>query len=79
MKEADVVKTKAKCPKCGSTDLQITEVWEGHTITWEQIDGKMDRNEGNMEVGDPYKVQGLCNCGHRWTLRNAFQIDDILK
>jgi hypothetical protein len=77
--EKNIVKSKVKCPKCkNKKELTLIEVWEGHTISWEVEDGKFDRNDGSLEPGDAYKVQGKCNdCGHIWTIRKALQIDDV--
>lgn len=73
-----LVETKVKCPKCKSTNLTLNEVWDGHGITWEQIDGKIERQQGILEPGDPYKVHAECDqCRHRWTVRGALQIDDV--
>lgn len=78
--ENSIVKTKCKCPKCKSDDLIFMEVWEGHTITWECISGKFDREDGALEPGDPYRVDGKCKkCQHVWRIRKALQIDDIIK
>lgn len=72
-------KTKAICPKCGCKDLYLTEIWEGHGIQWEQVDGKIDLNSGSLEPGDPYKVEGKCTaCKHRWTFRKALQIGNLI-
>lgn len=72
--------SKAKCPKCGSVDLTLIEVWKGHEITWEQREGKFNMKEGNLEPGNPYKVECKCSdCSHHWTVRKAIQIGDILK
>lgn len=71
--------TKVKCPKCKSVDLYLIEVWKGHTIEFNQEGKMLDRN-GNVNPGDPYKVDGHCKkCNHRWTIRNAIQISDIYK
>lgn len=71
--------TKAKCPKCGCKDLMLTEVWRDHTIQWEQVDGKIDRNDGVLEPGFAHKVEGKCSsCKHKWTFRNVIQIDNLL-
>ena len=76
--EKDIVKSKAKCPKCKNTkELTLIEVWKGHTISWEVEDGKFDRNDGALEHGDAYKVEGKCKCGHQWTIRGALQISDV--
>lgn len=76
--DTNIVHSKVRCPKCGCFSLTLTEVWEGHTISWEQEDGTFDRNNGALEPGDAYKVEGKCKrCSHVWRLRNAKQIDDI--
>jgi len=74
------VNSKVRCPKCKSKDLRLIEVWEGHTIQWEQVDGKFDRNAGSLEPGDAYKVEGKCKkCSHQWTIRKTLQIDDVVE
>ena len=74
------VETTVKCPKCKSTDLLLIEIWSGHTITWEQKQNVIDRNDGNLESGDPYKVQAICSqCSHSWKVRGALQISDVVK
>ena len=81
MNSNHIVESKVKCPKCGNkSDFTLVEVWTDHTISWEVIDGKFDRNDGNLEMGDAYKVQSTCSkCGHAWTNRGAQQIDDVVK
>jgi hypothetical protein len=75
----NIVNSKVKCPRCKSGNLSLIEVWEGHTITWEQIDGKFDREDGALEPGDAYKVNAHCSeCNHTWRIRKALQIDDIV-
>lgn len=74
-----IVESKVKC-KCGSADIDLCEVWEDHTINWEQIDGKFNRDHGALEMGYAHKVEALCKrCKKRWTIRKALQIDDIIK
>lgn len=76
---SEIVKSNAKCPKCQSNNLLLIEVWKDHEITWEQKDGIFDRRDGNIEPGDPYKVEAECrNCGHKWRIRKALQITDIV-
>lgn len=71
--------TDKKCPKCKSNNLFITEIWNGHTISWECLNGQLNLAEGNCEVGNPVKVEGRCKeCGHSWTIRNVTQIHQIL-
>lgn len=72
--------SKASCPKCGSKSLILLEVWKGHSITWEQIDGKFDVKDGSLEAGSAFRVEARCkDCKHTWKLRNANQIYDIIK
>lgn len=80
MKEEKIVESKVKCPKCKhGNDLILIEVWIGHEITWEQINGKFDRNDGNLNPGDAYRVEAECKCGHHWKIKKAIQIDEIVK
>lgn len=75
----EIVKSKAMCHKCGSRDLILVEIWEGHTIEWQQINGEFDKNDGTLEAGDPYKVEGQCKkCGHAWVFRKKIQITDLI-
>ncbi len=72
------MKVNKRCPKCKGKNLELIEVWEGHTITWQVEDGQINRNEGNIEPGDPWKVEGHCeDCDHRWTFRKTLQIEDL--
>lgn len=72
------MKSKAKCPKCKSVHLIITEVWKNHTIEFDQDSGIVDRENGNLDAGYPYKVEARCKwCGFTWTIRGARQIDDL--
>lgn len=75
----DIVASNVKCPKCSNTrELRLTEVWKGHTISWEVECGVFDMNDGALEPGDAYKVEAKCNsCGHIWTIRGARQIGGI--
>jgi RNA polymerase subunit RPABC4/transcription elongation factor Spt4 len=75
--ENKIVKSKVVCPKCKSNSLTLVEVWKDHTITWEQENGEFDRKKGNLEMGDAYRVEAKCECGHQWRIRGALQIDDI--
>jgi phage FluMu protein Com len=75
-----IVQSTVKCPKCKSIDVMIIEVWRGHTIEWEQLDGKFDRNDGVLEHGYSYKLESTCKkCKHTWTIRKATSIDDVIK
>jgi len=74
-----LVKSKAVCPKCKSNNLMLEEIWKDSSITWEQINGIFDRNDGSLEHGYAYKVEAKCKaCAHIWTFKKASQIDDIV-
>jgi len=65
------------CPKCKCKDLILKEVWNGHYITFDYNEG-MIVGKGNLEVGNPYKVEAFCNnCNHEWTLKGVTQIGDV--
>jgi hypothetical protein len=73
----NIVECKIKCPKCRSKDIYLEEIWKGHSIQWDVVDGKFDRDDGVLEPGDPWKVYGECKkCNHIWRIRNANQIND---
>lgn len=75
-----IVESIVNCPKCKNTkQLTLIEIWQDHTISWIVENGKFDRDDGALEMGDAYKVQAKCTCGHMWTIRKALQIDDIIK
>ena len=78
---SDILETKIKCPKCkNKKDFDLVEVYSGHTITWEVLDGKFDKNDGNKEMGDPSHMEATCgDCGHRWRIRGALQVTDVTK
>lgn len=65
------------CPKCKSTDLTLTELWKNHSIQFQYRNGKIIY-KGNLEPGDPYKVEAFCNdCNHEWRLKKVTQITDV--
>lgn len=69
--------TNYKCPKCGSKTFTLSEHWNC-SIDFSVVGGWIDRANGNLHPdGDPYKVSGLCECGHSWTVRRARQITDV--
>lgn len=76
-REKTLIPSKAKCPKCKSSTLLLTECWKDHVIQFDQWGGKIDKM-GNLEEGDPYKVTGQClDCEHSWTFRGVSQITDL--
>ena len=60
-----------KCPKCGSRNFSVIEIWRGMTIEFMR-----GQEEGILSSdGEPYKLEGCCfNCGYLWTLRGFFQM-----
>lgn len=80
MSNEKIVQSRLKCFKCKSNNLLLVEVWTDHTILWEQLDGKFDRNDGNLDMGGPKCVECTCkNCGHQWKPKNCPQIDYAIK
>jgi len=75
MKEQDIRKSKAKCPKCKSVDIVVYEKFIS-TQTWDQVNGFIDHNEGYMNPEGVIGTFGECNCGHKWKFRNL-QITDL--
>lgn len=74
-----IVKSRLICHKCKSKDLFLTELWNDASIQWEQIDGIFDRNDGCQSEGNPYCIECQCKkCKHRWRVRSAMQIDEII-
>lgn len=72
--------TNKKCPKCRSKKLYFTELWKGHSIQWEQEDGKIDLDDGALNPGDPFSVYGECrDCRHVWKFRNVQQIHYLIE
>lgn len=68
-----------RCPKCKSQNLTVTELWKDHCIDWDIDNGVFDKNDGSLNPGDPYKVVAKCkDCKHRWSIRGAQQIYDII-
>jgi hypothetical protein len=68
-----------KCPKCKSKNLQLIELWT-HSITWDQTEeaGGLTSTEGDLNPGDPYRVDALCKqCNYAWRLRGVTQITDL--
>lgn len=72
-------KSKARCPKCGCTNLILTEVSFAST-TFVQSVGYVDKDSSYNEVGNIIRLEGKCNrCNHGWIFRNAIQITGVLE
>lgn len=70
---------KIACPKCGSRDLNLIEMWET-SIEWTVTDGWMDRSSGNKAEGRPTGVMATCKaCRYDWKPRKATQIGYVLE
>ena len=70
------MKSRAKCPKCGSHNLDIIETIEAEE-SFVQTNGIIDR-EGNKEYGDIFRVEGVCHkCLHRWRFRGISSMSDL--
>lgn len=68
---------KCICPKCKSTELTLTELWKNHSVQFYYKDGNIS-GKGNLECGEPYKVEAFCNnCHHEWRLKGIVQISQI--
>lgn len=76
----EIVQSKIRCPKCKNKEILLIEIWKGHEITWQaNADGFFDRMDGNLESGDPFRVEARCSkCDHQWKVRNASQIGDAI-
>jgi hypothetical protein len=62
-----------RCPKCNSQKVEVVELWKSHSVAWGPGDAD---NEGNLDPGDPYRVEGKCQgCGHKWKFRGIIQVD----
>lgn len=73
------VTTKLKCPKCGSRNFMAVETIEGVT-EFQVSNGVVDRENGIHEFGAYVRLEARClGCLHRWKVRNAIQIDNIVE
>lgn len=65
-------KNYPKCPKCRSQNVELIEIWDA-TISWIPNDPYF--NDGNLNPGDPQKVEARClNCNHTWRIRKITQV-----
>lgn len=72
-------KSKARCPKCGCTNLILMEISIAST-TFIQSVGYVAKDSSYNEVGNIIRLEGKCNrCNHGWIFRNAIQITDVLE
>ncbi len=79
VRQSEFKSVKTKCPKCKSNNLDIIELWKNATISWDCRNGVIEINNGNLEPGNPHKVEGRCyDCGKHWTIRGVRQIDEIV-
>ena len=77
--DMNTFKSKAKCPKCGYTNLILMEISIAST-TFVQSVGYVAKDSSYNEVGNIIRLEGKCNrCNHGWIFRNAIQITDVLE
>lgn len=73
-------KSKVKCPECLiQSGFCFVEVWEGHTISFDQRENGEIDPVGYMGEGYPRSVEAKCQCGHVWRIRGAHQITDLIE
>lgn len=79
-RSSSVVTTKRRCPKCGSGNFTVTEVWDAAVI-WEVNDGAFDPEVLDKQPGMPTGeiVGDCCKCDHTWKFRGARSHSDILE
>lgn len=69
-------RTKARCPRCKSINLSITEHCI-NTQTWEQKDGLVNKEDGILNPGEVIGTFGQCEeCSHVWKFR-CLQITNL--
>ncbi len=75
----NIFKSKAKCPKCGSTNLHLTEICEAST-SFSQSAGYIHKDSSYNEFGRIVRLEGKCDrCHHGWIFRNAIQITNVIE
>ena len=68
-----IINNYPRCPKCKSQEVELIEIWDA-TIVWSP--GNPYDRKGDLECGDPKKVEGHClSCEHRWTFRGIIQVN----
>jgi hypothetical protein len=68
------------CNKCGSCDVSVRELWKDHSIEFSKVNGVFDFDNGNMEVGNPYKVEGFCiTCKNQWSIGTLSCIGEFIE
>ena len=65
-----------RCPKCKQAPVYYTELWKDTVIEFDIVDGEISE-QGICNPGQPYGVEALCRCGHKWKLKGVSQIGDI--
>lgn len=72
-------KSKARCPKCGSTNLLLTEICEAST-SFIQSAGYVHKDSSYNEFGRTVRLEGKCDrCRHSWIFKRATQITNVLE
>lgn len=71
------IKSLARCPKCRSDSITLTETWDGATIQFEVVNGQRQVN-GYLDNGHPSRLDGECGkCGHEWRFRSAIHAEGL--
>ena len=74
----NLFKSRAKCPKCGSKDLIITETLRAATSV-KQTNGYIDKDSSNNEYGSVYRLDGeCCKCNHSWRFKKIIQVTSLI-
>ena len=69
--------TALRCPKCRSGSFDLIEVIDAMTA-WKVINGRLNREDGIHEFGNPTNVRAECSCGHRWKVRGATTVTQVV-
>jgi len=59
-----------RCPKCGSSSFDLTEVFE-EVETREVVNGVVAKEAIDHQPGGLLSASCTCRCGHHWTPRRA--------
>ena len=73
---------KVRCPKCKGDHVWLTEWWNDNVIYFHVRDGKMPGEAEDHDGGHPVAVSAGCmdqSCAHKWTIRGARSIRDVIK
>ena len=69
--------TALRCPKCRSRSFELIEVIDASTA-WRVVNGRLNREDGFHEFGNPICVLAECSCGHHWKVRRATTVIQVV-